>query len=158
MIIPVISIRQPWASLIVEGPKAIENRPRRWHHRGLTLIHASSSLAPRELDDARWLIQHRLGFRPEEQAQAQKVLDKAALLPLGGIIGAMQITGCLEVETIPEDARDPWMVGPFALTLAKAQHLPFVLVPGRLGLWRFDYPTSYLPESLQALAQTSPQP
>jgi ASCH domain len=39
-----LSVRQPWALLIVNGLKGVENRPRRAHHRGPLLIHTASSL------------------------------------------------------------------------------------------------------------------
>lgn len=35
-----LTIRQPWASLIIEGHKNIENRSRPTNHRGLLVIHA----------------------------------------------------------------------------------------------------------------------
>jgi hypothetical protein len=38
-----LAVRQPWAWLIVNGFKDIENRSRRIHHRGPLLIHASLS-------------------------------------------------------------------------------------------------------------------
>jgi hypothetical protein len=40
---PYISVRQPWAWLIMEGHKDIENRNAVSHHRGELLIHASSN-------------------------------------------------------------------------------------------------------------------
>ena len=35
-----ITIRQPWAELILRGEKDVENRSWRTNHRGLLLIHA----------------------------------------------------------------------------------------------------------------------
>ena len=37
-----ITIRQPWAELIVRGEKDVENRSWRTHHRGALLIHAGA--------------------------------------------------------------------------------------------------------------------
>lgn len=37
-----ITIRQPWAELIVRGEKDVENRSWRTHHRGPLLIHAGA--------------------------------------------------------------------------------------------------------------------
>jgi hypothetical protein len=42
--LPALSVRQPWAWLIVNGLKDIENRPRRTLHRGPLLIHAGLNL------------------------------------------------------------------------------------------------------------------
>jgi hypothetical protein len=36
-----ISIRQPWAAMIVDGPKRIENRGARTYTRGWVLIHSA---------------------------------------------------------------------------------------------------------------------
>ena len=41
----VLSVKQPWAYLLVSGIKDIENRPRRTHFRGRILIHASAKIA-----------------------------------------------------------------------------------------------------------------
>jgi hypothetical protein len=41
--LPALSVRQPWAWLIVRGTKDIENRSHRTHHRGPLLIQARSS-------------------------------------------------------------------------------------------------------------------
>ena len=41
--LPALSVRQPWAWLIVSGLKDVENRPRRTHYRGSLLIHAGLS-------------------------------------------------------------------------------------------------------------------
>ena len=37
-----VTIRQPWAELIVRGEKDVENRSWRTHHRGPLLIHAGA--------------------------------------------------------------------------------------------------------------------
>lgn len=55
-----LTVRQPWAAAIAHGPKRIENRTRRTHHRGTILIHSavaedrtarSSQQVPRVLTD-----------------------------------------------------------------------------------------------------------
>ena len=47
-----LSIRQPWAWLIVHGSKRVENRSRRTHYRGPVLIHASAGMTIREYHEA----------------------------------------------------------------------------------------------------------
>jgi hypothetical protein len=46
-----ITVRQPWAWLVVTGKKDIENRTWRTHYRGKLLIHAASRLADVSLDE-----------------------------------------------------------------------------------------------------------
>jgi hypothetical protein len=47
-----LSVRQPYAWLIVAGLKDVENRSRRLRHRGPLLIHASIAITPlREIEE-----------------------------------------------------------------------------------------------------------
>jgi hypothetical protein len=43
-----LSIRQPWASLLVDGVKLYQYRPSDYTYRGLVAIHASKSRGPLE--------------------------------------------------------------------------------------------------------------
>jgi ASCH domain len=52
----VLSIRQPWAQLVVAGIKRVENRSKRTHYRGPVLIQAARACArttPSEIEQ-RW--------------------------------------------------------------------------------------------------------
>ena len=72
-----LSIRQPWADLIVRGVKDVENRGWQCRIRGPLLIHASLTLEKitrMELEKRG----HRFGY-----------------LPLGCIVGAARIVDCL---------------------------------------------------------------
>ena len=55
-----LSLRQPWAWLVVNGYKAIENRSWRTNHRGPLLIHASSNMQTFEADAADVLRDHEV--------------------------------------------------------------------------------------------------
>jgi hypothetical protein len=67
----IISIKQPWASLIVHGLKDVENRTWPTRYRGPLLIHASQRADDTSATD----IERRFGVSlPGE-------------LPLGGIVG-----------------------------------------------------------------------
>lgn len=125
-----LSIRQPWAWLIVNGHKDVENRdwPTDW--RGEFLVHAGKSTA--ELDVA--------------IAQVRDVFPSIALptqYELGGVIGVATLTGCFtELES-------PWFSGPYGFALAHARPLPFMTWRGQLG-W-FDVPlTARLQAALHA--------
>jgi 4-hydroxy-3-methylbut-2-enyl diphosphate reductase len=48
-----LSIRQPWAWLVVNGWKNIENRERRFSHRGPLLIHAAAWMTPADYEACR---------------------------------------------------------------------------------------------------------
>jgi len=103
-----ISIRQPFAWLVVNGWKDIENR--RWSTkvRGPLLIHAGSA-------------------RPSAE-HLQSFLDvwPNATLDYGGIIGVVDIVDCVDKH------RSKWFRGPFGWVLANPRPLPFKPCPGKL--------------------------
>jgi hypothetical protein len=110
-----LSIRQPWAWLIVTGYKDIENRSWRTNYRGPLLIHASRAIDPTSLDR----IEGRYGLR----IPAKKLLR-------GGIIGVV------ELVDVVREYRSPWFDGEgFAWVLANPRPLDFVEMSGRLGLF-----------------------
>jgi len=74
-----LSIKQPWAALIVAGLKSIEVRGWGTERRGRIFIHAS------KVADG----------RKEAWAHVPKRLAKQAQLS-GGIIGSVELTGCVE--------------------------------------------------------------
>src|SRR6516225_7625875 len=78
-----LSIKQPWASLVVHGLKTVEVR--RWPtaRRGRILIHAA-----RVPDD-----------RPEGWARVSAELGPLAK-QLGGIIGAAELADCVSYPTL----------------------------------------------------------
>jgi ASCH domain len=109
----IISIRQPWASLIVHGFKDIENRSWATSYCGPVLIHASMRPSGRSVAD----IARQLG------------IDLPQLeLPLGGIIGTTNIIDCVDAHP------SPWFEGQFGFILDGSRPLPFKPWKGSLGL------------------------
>jgi len=121
-----LSVRQPWAQLIVDGHKDVENRTWRTGHRGPILIHAGLRL---EKDAAEYYA---------EQARQNDVPWPETLLK-GGIIGVVELVDC--VASHPSEWYDPDSI---AWVLANASPLPFLPWKGRLGL--FDVPDEVLAE------------
>lgn len=129
-----ISIRQPWAWLIVNGYKDIENRSWNTKFRGQVLIHASA--AKPSMDDHRAvidiLLKHRMyhidfprwnDFSMPENWHGHHGIER------GGIVGVATITNCVA------DSSSPWFFGPKGFTLADAITLPFVPMKGRLSFF-----------------------
>lgn len=120
-----LSVKQPWAALIVAGLKTVEVRSWPTGRRGPILIHAG-----RLADD-----------RPEPWAwvTAPEVLELTRLR--GGIVGAAELVGCRAYETAAAFAaeaaahRNPpgWFAPPrlYGLVLAAARPVPFHPYPGR---------------------------
>ncbi|MDR1497997.1 MAG: ASCH domain-containing protein [Puniceicoccales bacterium] len=79
--LPALAIRQPYAWLVVNGIKDIENRSRRTHYRGKVLIHASLSENLLFTDSIAGL-STRAGIELPESYD------------MGGIVGIAEIVGC----------------------------------------------------------------
>ena len=110
-----MTIRQPWASAILDGRKTWETRTGRTTHRGAIAIHAGLG-GP--CDDAR--------------------------LPYGAIIGTATIVECVRVETIrdalstEERALGDYSDGRWAWRLSDVRPLSEALpARGALGLWEW---------------------
>ncbi|AEA59750.1 ASCH domain-containing protein [Burkholderia gladioli] len=137
-----ISIRQPWAWLIVASHKDIENRTWSTSHRGETFIHASSTLTRREYDEAVYYVNHILGLPIQ--------IPRREELPLGGIIGSVDLFDCVP----PTSITSQWHIaGAFGFAVRSAKRLPFVPMTGRLGL--FDLTPEAEPYVKAALATAS---
>lgn len=83
-----ITIKQPWASLIVHGIKDIENRNWRTNHRGRVLIHAAGSHGRKfsvDLTDA------------QTKAAFATIAGETMFgnMPFGSIIGSVEIVDCV---------------------------------------------------------------
>lgn len=83
--LPVLSIRQPWAWLIVNGYKDIENRTWPTRFRGKVLIHAG-----KKWDE---------GIMPAD-IKAMYGIEVPRRLETGGIVGIAEITDCVKKKQI----------------------------------------------------------
>jgi hypothetical protein len=127
--LPALSIRQPWAWLIVNGYKDIENRDWQTAFRGRVLVHAGQTLTRpyyrevvEHLQEAAICPQDLPGF---EEMKAMT----------GGIVGMVRITDCVA------NSLSPWfMEGGYGFVLAEAQTMTFKPWKGRLGF--FNVPES----------------
>lgn len=121
-----LSIRQPWAWLIVNGHKDIENRTWRTSFRGRVLIHASKGMTRDEYDDVAYFLEDQnLGI----------TLPSRDILERGGIVGVATITDCVHFE----NGDSPWhMPDCWGFRIADAKPLAFAECKGALGF--FDVP------------------
>ena len=120
-----LSIRQPWAWLIVNGHKDIENRDWETFWRGPVLVHAGKTMAKRYHAEVAAWVQGEFGI-------TVPAFDE---LPRGGIVGVMTITGCVR------QSKSRWFNdGGFGFVLSAARTLPFYACNGALKF--FDTPAS----------------
>lgn len=128
--IPALSIRQPWAWLILNAGKDIENRDWHTNFRGRVLIHASKSCTKAEYADAVDFLEVR---KLDHLGIAFPSIDQ---LQRGGIVGSVEIVDCVEAS------ESPWYMGNFGFVLRNPKPLPFIPWKGRLGF--FNVPESAL--------------
>lgn len=137
----VLSLLQPWASLVVMGAKKYECRSWRTAHRGPLLIHASAKKPTKR---------EKLFF--ERSEYFKNFITGMDLLPYGCLIGKANVadiydTGWLiqNLEMLEtsnwqkEFAFDDYSPGRFAWKLENAERLEFFLpMKGTLGLWDYN--------------------
>ena len=83
-----ITVKQPWASLIVHGIKDIENRTWRINFRGRVLIHAAGSRGKK----------FKIDLTDDQMKFAFPVIAKECMFgnfPFGAIIGSVEIMDCV---------------------------------------------------------------
>ncbi len=126
-----LSCRQPWAWLIVMGWKPLENRGVRTNYRGEVLIHAGLQF---DHDGYEW-VRDMFPLIP---------LPEPDQFPLGGIVGAVEIIGCLEGTGALTPRYANWFMPPaegkrgFSWILATPRTLPFRPLKGMLGLFNVE--------------------
>ncbi len=123
----VLTIKEPWATLIIEGYKKYEFRSWKTNYRGKILIHAGMSL---------------------EKESAKKFKNYNLIYTKGAIIGEAILTDCILV-TEDFDKRlkeiNPLVYGnsghvqnyAWKLENIKKYDSP-IYIKGKLGLWNYD--------------------
>ena len=122
---PCLSVRQPWADLIVAGIKDVENRSWSTNFRGFILIHASRTVDHAALERVAHLLEigSALEYRPV----------------IGAMIGYTEIVDCV--------MRHPsrFFEGTYGFVLANSQRFPSA-IPARGQLGIFDVPAEIIRE------------
>ena len=130
-----LSIKQPWAWLIVNGIKPVENRDWYSNYRGPLLIHAGKTIDEAGLD---WLMMNskRLGFDQVSPNVHDISVRQGMVQERGGIVGRVEMTKC----TTSHDS--PFFFGPYGFIMEKPEVLPFIPYRGQLKI--FEIPDSVL--------------
>lgn len=136
-----LSIRQPWASLILKARKDVENRCWPTRFRGRILIHAAKGMTRTEHQDAIEFAVAAINGDPRnaDKPRGRTLRDLGFAfedLPRGGIVGSVEIVDCVS------ESWSPWFVGEYGFLLRDPRPLPFTPWKGQLGF--FDVPESAL--------------
>jgi hypothetical protein len=141
-----LSIRQPWASLILKAGKGIENRDWPTKYRGRILVHAAKGMTRAEHEDAIAFAVAAIKRDTRNFGAPIRTLRDIGFafddLERGGIVGSVEIVDCVT------DSASPWFVGKYGFVLRNPQPLPFTPWKGQLGF--FDVPESAWNPAAQA--------
>lgn len=119
-----LSIRQPWAWLILHAGKDIENRCWPTRFRWRVLVHAAKGMTLDEWSSA-WTFAAGSGA----SAKALEAGITSKNIERGGIVGSVEIVDCVRAST------SPWFVGEYGFVLRNPQPLPFRPWRGQLGFF-----------------------
>lgn len=116
-----LSLKQPFAELVVSGKKTIELRNWRTKFRGKFLIHASKT--------------------PDPKAMKKFDFEK---LPVGVIVGETELTDVKKYKNDSEHKKDKnkhladssW--GKYGFILKNAKRIKPIEAKGKLGFWEFS--------------------
>jgi hypothetical protein len=111
-----ISIQQPWAWLIVNGYKDIENRDWPTRVRGRIQVHASKTF-----DGA--------GYKYVAANFPHIPLPDPKAFQRGGVVGETTITDCTTGH------KSPWFFGDFGFVLTDSKPVDFIPCQGALGFF-----------------------
>lgn len=124
----VITIKQPWATLIVEGYKRFEFRSWKTNYRGNILIHAGK------------------GIDKEAMERLKKYLPDE--IPIGKIIGKATLTDCVPMskdfaDMLSKENNDIYTTHSFSrnygFKLENVEKLDNPIeIRGQLGLWNYN--------------------
>lgn len=134
----VLTLRQPWAWMVVAGIKTIETRTWRTNYRGLVVIHASKKFGNEEKETI---------YRMARWSEFLNNALRSAIFDTGAIIGEANLEACFRFnnfetfETLQEKHccipvedyswANRWG---WELSLAKKYKQP-IPIKGKLGLW-----------------------
>lgn len=142
----VISLYQPYATLMAMGLKTNETRSWDTNYRGQLAIHATANM-PKWCKD---LVQ-------KEEAFVRNL--KGIYLPLGCIVGHVEVVGTMKTEVwehqnglnefiLPsQQLQDEWWFGDYSRgryawqTINPVQYNPPIPAKGSEGFWNFEIPT-----------------
>lgn len=137
----VLSLTQPWASLVCLGAKHFETRSWKSWYSGPLLIHASKAYP-------RWAKELEKDDPFYSALRSHGVYDPA--LSCGHIVGRVELTHCLRTEDVRDSLDEKELAfgdyadGRFAWRLENPSFLPKpILAKGALGLWEFDLDEHY---------------
>ena len=119
-----LSIKQPWAWLIVNGYKTVENRNWNTKFRGGFIVHAGKSFDKDGYEDVKSKF-------PEITMPEIKDFER------GGVVGEVFLDHVIpqsQYSLLTSDDKK-WFIGKYGFILSEAKRLPFQPCKGKLGFF-----------------------
>jgi hypothetical protein len=134
--VKVLTVKNPWAYLIIFGGKDIENRVRKTNYRGRIAIHCSK-------ESDRLAYMGYGGNDPVLKKAFEEVCEKRAEIEKlnGKIIGTVEIYNCSYPALTVQVSNSPWieMISPWHYWLKNPEPLKEpISARGMLGLWNYS--------------------
>lgn len=150
-----LSIRQPWASLIIKVGKDIENRDWPTRVRGRILVHAAKGMTRDEHESAIYFAADAIHADPGRLiASGERTLKDLGFafgdLERGGFVGTVEVVDCVQ------SSDSPWFMGRYGFVLRDPRPMPFVPWKGQLGF--FDVTDEALAAARNANTPSEPTP
>lgn len=152
MQLKVLTLTQPWATLVAIGAKQLETRSWATSYRGPLAIHAAKGLADMTEAEYRALLR-REPFASVLYDPHDPYTPLHARLPRGAVVAVCRLSACWRVPVVPwhtyggqitlppaepERSFGDYTPGRFAWELADVRRLPTPIpARGALGLWDF---------------------
>jgi ASCH domain len=112
-----LSVRQPWAWLIVQGTKRVENRTWPTSYRGPLCIHAGLS---------------RSDYHGPDEDDYGEDIPELGPEHFGALVGLVTLVDCVPVEDVEDQ---DYAEGPWCWILEDARAFPPIPLKGRLGIF-----------------------
>jgi hypothetical protein len=132
-----LSIRQPWAWLIVNGFKDIENRDWPTKFRGRVLVHAGKALTVADYEAAMLFVE--LFHGPQLVHQVPDMAE----LTRGALVGSVDVVDCVQYSPSLWFTGSGEADGAYGFVLANAKVMQPIPWKGQLGF--FNVPREVLP-------------
>ena len=134
-----LSIRQPWAWLILNGYKDLENRTWRTDYRGPLLIHAGMRVET-DKDAVEWAFHLAAQIYDESVIKIRQCYEQEKTL--GGLLGSVVLVDCVD------ESPSAWFAGPHAFKLINPVLWPKpVPYKGLLGFFSVPDDVRTLPQA-----------
>ena len=125
-----ITLREPWAAVVVRGFKLVENRPNRTKFRGRIAIHAGINNSDEALEQFESAVEM---LEELDHPVMNKAFQNEDMLQPGCIVGSVEIWDCVRIPD-GQDA-DDFFLEKFPDFVESCTVAPFVFADAKRWLW-----------------------